>query len=358
MPTHLLPRELLARTAAQSVRLIAQGQLEAAAEAAARVNEPKDAEAVHDFRVALRRLRTTLRAYRAELKGSVRPKQYRRLGDIADETNRVRDAEAALAWLRPLKAELTARERVGLRWLIHRIDSQRTRRIEHDLVAARKSFRGVEGKLRRGLAIYRQSLQPDDTGSDRPFAAVARAVVVAQAQQLDQILAAVRAPDDPEAHRARIAAKRLRYLLESLAGMAPSIAAIVERLRALQDQLGELHDVLELERGVRTGVESVAAERAIRMLDVAISDDATPEDVRAARRRDPKPGLVAVARRLRARRTSLFAELQANGLKTAGTWQRELEAALAPLEARPPAPVPIPIPRSLQRRRARRVRRS
>jgi len=100
----------------------------------------------------------------------------------------------------------------------------------------------------------------------------------------------------------------------------------------------------------------VAAERAMRLFDVAISDHATPEEVRVARRRDPKPGLVAVARRLRARRASLFAELQGNGLKTAGTWRRELEAALAPLEARSPAPIPIPITRSVSRRRSRRER--
>jgi len=351
-----LPADLLSRPAAQSVRLIAQGLLETAAEGARRVDDPKDAEALHDFRVALRRLRTTLRAYRAELKDSVRPKLYRRLGDVADETNRVRDAEVALEWLRPLKAQLTVRERVGLRWLIEHIDSRRTKRMEHDLVEARRAFRGLERKLRKGLGIYRQSLQPDDAGSDRPFAAVTHGIVVAQAQQLDQVLAAVSAPDDAEAHRARIAAKRLRYLLEPLAELVPATAGIVERLRALQDQLGELHDVLELERAIRAGVESVAAERAMRLFDVAISDHATPEEVRVARRRDPKPGLVVVARRLRSRRATLFATLQEGGLKTAGTWQREIEAALTPLGESPPAPIPIPVPLSLSRRRARRER--
>ena len=338
------------------MRLIAQGQLDAAGAAARRVDDPKDAEALHDFRVALRRLRTTLRAYRAELRDSVRPRQYRRLGDVADETNRVRDAEVALEWLRPLRSELTARERVGLRWLIEHVDSRRAKRIEHEVVEARRSFRGIERKLRKGLAMYRQVLQPDDTEPEQPFAALARGILVAQAQELDLVLASVHAPDDAEAHRARIAAKRLRYLLEPLAEVAPATVGAIERLRTLQDQLGELHDVIELERTVRAGVESVAAQRAMRLFDVAISDHVTPEEVRVARRRDPKPGLVAVARRLRARRGSLFAALQANELKTAGTWRGEIEAALAPLEASAPPPIPIPIPLSLSRRRTRRER--
>ena len=66
------PLELLARPAAQSVRLDRAGPSRAAAaKPRERVDDPKDAEALHDFRVALRRLRTTLRAYRAELRDSV-----------------------------------------------------------------------------------------------------------------------------------------------------------------------------------------------------------------------------------------------------------------------------------------------
>jgi CHAD domain-containing protein len=346
-----LPPEILAWPATRSVQLIARGYLDAAAEAARRLDESNDGEALHDFRVALRRLRTTLRAYRGELRDSVRPKVYRRLGDIADETNRIRDADVALAWLQPLSPALSARERVGLRWLIERIETRRTKRIEGDLTEARRSFRGAERRLRKGFAI-------GDTGPDRSFATVARGAVVAHARELDQILAAVGAPDGPEVHRARIAAKRLRYLLEPLSQAVPATVAVVARLRALQDRLGALHDALELERAVRSGVESVAAERAIRLFDVAISDHATSEAARVARRRDPKPGLIAVARRLRARRTSLFTELRANGLRTAGTWRRDSEAALASVgaSAPPPTPIPIPIPASLSRRRHRRER--
>ena len=43
-------------------------------------------------------------------------------------------------------------------------------------------------------------------------------------------------------HDFRIACKRLRYALERFQTLEPSLEAIAERLRSLQDALGEAHD--------------------------------------------------------------------------------------------------------------------
>jgi CYTH domain-containing protein len=48
--------------------------------------------------------------------------------------------------------------------------------------------------------------------------------------------------DDIDAHEARISAKRLRYLLEPVAKAVPGATEIIERLKSLQDTLGDLHD--------------------------------------------------------------------------------------------------------------------
>lgn len=357
-----LPDDLLTRPAAQSVRLIAQSQLDAATEATARLDDPKDVEALHDFRVAIRRLRTTLRAYRPELLGSVRPKLRHRLRDITRESNRVRESEVALDWLRPLKPELTARERVGLRWLVLRIEERRADRLEHVRTDVRRSFRAAGRRLRKGLAVHRPVMDPGQPVPAESFASVARRVLLEQADLLDQLLGAVHAPDDEALHQARIAAKRLRYLLEPLAHAVPASAGLVARLKELQDRLGELHDVLALEHEVRAAVEVAAAERAARLLDVALMEHATPERLRAARRRNPNPGLVAVARRLQARLARVFASLQTSGLGGDAAWLREITAATAPLTAaaldvsNPPGQVRIPVPVSPARRRGRRGR--
>ncbi len=57
--------------------------------------------------------------------------------------------------------------------------------------------------------------------------------------------------NEAEAHAARIAGKRLRYLLEPLRDEARAASPLVEDLKSLQDGLGELHDASTLEAEAR-----------------------------------------------------------------------------------------------------------
>jgi CHAD domain-containing protein len=68
--------DLLLRPAGEAAHRIARAFLDAAA--AARLADAADAEALHDFRVAIRRLRVTVRTYPA-LRASVSKKLRRRL---------------------------------------------------------------------------------------------------------------------------------------------------------------------------------------------------------------------------------------------------------------------------------------
>ncbi|HEY6223950.1 MAG TPA: CHAD domain-containing protein, partial [Gemmatimonadales bacterium] len=162
--------DLLGRPAAQSVRLIAQGYLETATRALARLDDPADAKALHDFRVALRRLRTTLRAYRPLFEDSLGKKPAKQLGDIAESTNRVSEAEAALEWLRPLTTGLTPGERIGLVWLIDRIERRRVNDCDRCLSDVRRTFGAATRKLRKGLGAYRQRVGAEPSVTDVSFA--------------------------------------------------------------------------------------------------------------------------------------------------------------------------------------------
>ena len=355
MPHPALPPDLLARPGAQSVRLIARGYLDAAAAALGRLDDPEDAEALHDFRVAIRRLRTTIRAYRRELRGSAGTKVRRRLRDIAESTNRVRETEVALDWLRQLKPELTARERVGLRWLVRRLEARHASGLEHVRTDLRRSYHAVERKLRKGLAVYRQAMDAGPAASADSFAIVAGGVLREQAGELDRLLRAVRAPEDEEAHLARIAAKRLRYLLEPLRPAIPTGTTLLGRLQALQDRLGDLHDTIELAREVRGAAEAAAAERAAQVVEVALTDQSAPEQLRTVRGTEPRSGLIAVARRLSGRLTAQFAALQTRDLGHDSAWLREIDAVLGRLG--PAAPNRIPVPVAPARRRRDRQRR-
>jgi CYTH domain-containing protein len=63
------------------------------------------------------------------------------------------------------------------------------------------------------------------------------------AERLERRLDRVEDADyQDEAHRARIAAKRLRYLVEPFAAELEGAPDVVKRLKRLQDALGEMHD--------------------------------------------------------------------------------------------------------------------
>lgn len=337
------PTNLLARPAAEATRLIALDYLEDASRAATRLEDPEDEEALHDFRVALRRLRSTLRAYRLELRDSARRSSRDRLGSIADATNRSRDADVALAWLRPLASDLTSRERVGLRDLIERLERRREDIYGKTVDRVRRSFAKAAKRLRKRLAEYRQTVQTAaDEGAPALFAVVASAAITEHAADLGRRLAEVRSPDQfDEVHAARIAAKRLRYLLEPLGERMPSGAALVRPLRELQDLLGGLCDTRVLAADVETAVTAAAAARARRLFDLALADVDAPERRRAARVNNERPGLLAVAQQLRARRDALFTRLRTPWIRTAGAeFLRDVESAARVLALPPPAATP------------------
>ena len=100
-----LARELLERSPEETSRRLCLGLLAEGAEALDRLGEGDD-EALHDFRVSLRRLRSIIRAYRPFLKGSKPRKLRKRLGALASSTNVARDAEVQIVWLEKAGVEL------------------------------------------------------------------------------------------------------------------------------------------------------------------------------------------------------------------------------------------------------------
>ena len=107
-----LPQYLLDLPAEEAARLIALALLDRTADAARRLADPTDPMALHDFRVAIRRLRSCLQAYRPEIDGSLSRRLRRRLTRLAQITRRSRDLEVHLAWERAQEPSLTAGQRL------------------------------------------------------------------------------------------------------------------------------------------------------------------------------------------------------------------------------------------------------
>ena len=319
--------ELLGRPPAEAARLLALRLLDDAAAAHARLADPGDAEALHDFRVAVRRLRSTLRAYRPALEGSLSKRLERALKQLGRATGGGRDAEVQLAWLRAAAPELAPSQRHGGRWLAARLEAKR----EAGYAAAGEhledTFADLAGDLRRRLGVYRAEVRLDGAAAAPAFAATAGEALQAAAGELGERLAAVAEAGDVEAaHEARIAGKRLRYLLEPLAEEVEEAGALVKRLKGLQELLGELHDAHVLEDELAAALGEAAAERARGLLDATL--DGEPEALRKRTRgRTPQAGLLALAARNRARRDELFRGLDEGWLAgRAGRFLGDVEA--------------------------------
>jgi len=302
-----LEPEILDRPSAEGARLVTLALISEACERAVRIGDPGDEEALHDFRVSVRRLRSTLRAWRDVLGRAVRDRDLDRLRKIARATADARDAEVLVAWIDRTAKDLRAAHRPAATWLA-REHARRTRGV--DLAATGERFVAACAPLSRRLKRRRR---PRNTEA---FAAAVAARVRDQAARVASRLSRVETlADAPHAHRARIEEKRLRYLLEPLRDV-PGVGAehAVTALRRLQDLLGALNDAV-------LALEAVGAARR--------------EAGHGDRGRRLRPGLVALELHAASRAAAAFARVRAEVLPRRGSALLEPALAVAEtLEAR------------------------
>jgi CHAD domain-containing protein/CYTH domain-containing protein len=315
-----LPDYLLDLPAEEAARLIALALLEQTVEAATRMAGGGDPAALHDFRVATRRLRSCLQAYRPEIDGSVSRRMRRRLARLARQTRRSRDLEVETEWARRQETDLADRHRAGLRWHLDRLDARRVAADERlqKLVAHR--FPRLARRLRKRLEAYRLRIEADPSRRRTEAAAVLGSRLRRLSGDLECRLAAVRSIDDERAaHRARLAAKRLRYVLEPIRDEVEGVEPVIERLRGLQDVLGELHDSQDHRTHLQRELEDA------------------PGAAGEAAGDDPRPGLLALGRRLESREATAFERLAAEWLHGAGEGFFEAVTAIGKRIASRPA---------------------
>lgn len=251
---------LLDLPAEMAVRWIALGLLEEAAAAHARLADPAETEALHDFRVALRRLRSTLRAYR-DLPGDVvRGKDRRTLRKLAHATGDARDAQVQNEWLTTRLKKARGAERVGLRDALER-SRERSEAAGEQLRSASAAFPAEHERLARRLRRFCTELTPGESPSETPFRAELASRLRTEADALELELEGVLDESrQDEAHRSRIAAKRIRYLLEPVRDLVPGAKEMIKELKGLQALLGEMHDAHVLLGEVSAAVEEAEGE--------------------------------------------------------------------------------------------------
>src|ERR1700730_10138205 len=199
-------------------------------------------EALHDFRVAIRRLRSWVRAFKPWLRDDLRRKQRRRFSRIAEATRTARDASVHLEGLRKERSALSARQRVGQPWLSERLDAQRSGGVNVALAAA-ADFAPAVPKLTSRLDSYRAPVREAD-GTAR-FGTVVAGRLLKESEELRSQLAAVHSfTDVKQLLRARITAKNLCYVTEQTSDLIRDGGAMIGTLKALPGVLGDLQAVI------------------------------------------------------------------------------------------------------------------
>lgn len=276
-----------------------------------------DPEAVHDLRVATRRLTSALNLWRPALHKSERRAAAQALRRIRRAFGSVREVEVHIGHLRSRDTEAHGTRRPAIAGLASAISP-----------AERAAFGALERSLRTRYARLRANAlatiaprrvrdvsrdvarafdgTPHRIADPRTRKKVDERMRAARAQALESMRTACRPglhADDEAFHRARIAIKKWRYAAERKAQATGRADAPTERLRELQRALGDGHDAITLDRAitgfaarskahrVTLAAVSKALRRAVglhvtRFLDRAAKFEASEERIRRGRARD------------------------------------------------------------------------
>jgi len=233
-----------------------------------RVHDPKvradqdAAEALHDMRVATRRLRAALRIFAAGIPARLQTRASQELRWLGELLGGVRDLDVQLAKLDGFSAAAPAGFRPTLGALQTHLAGERAGHRATMLagLASPRYFRLLL-QLER-FAHSRAPRRPGDAAALEPIAMAGHRAIKKAFRRLIKRGKKIQAMPHPEdLHALRMRAKRLRYLLEFLQELTGKPGRLlVKRLTELQDLLGSYHDSVVAADFVRTYVEGAGAQ--------------------------------------------------------------------------------------------------
>ncbi|WP_144152394.1 CHAD domain-containing protein [Paraburkholderia sp. BCC1885] len=237
-------RRLEADSAESHFAAYAQPLVDEALEHAAALKANSDADVLHKLRIALRRLRSLLWAYRPLLGRELDDQQRERFKSLAGAAGKTRDWDI----LTELLIEtLGAREAPT-----ERLRAARGAALDDSREAL--SHAGIQKVLRGALADASGALQ-DQAGGPTSLKRFARKRVASAEKSLSQRLrraGRAKRSDYAAYHDVRKAGKKVRYLLEFFGPLLKKKQLkTAKRLKKLQKRFGTLNDVVASEELLR-----------------------------------------------------------------------------------------------------------
>lgn len=328
----------------EGARRIAIGFAQEAHEAATRLLGGTDPEALHDLRVALRRLRSLIRFFESELDESLHKRVGKRIRAIARATGEARDAEVQLAWIEAQLSRDDWTERAGARWWAAALSERKEGAYDELKDTLVPELLKLLPRLESDLGHFREERS---LVGDRPRARFGERVarhLRAETAKLASALTSVRTIEDEAiAHEGRIHGKRIRYLIEPLKAELEEAQDGARALRVLQEKLGSLNDLAVRTLALGEAMEAQALDRARRLAQAATTKEGELDEPLAGE----EPGLASLLREAHAEKAALLTNIiaeyvQGDGLAAiTGTLER---LALA-LEAPPKSALPLEIER-------------
>ncbi len=204
-----------------------------------------DADALHDMRVALRRLRTALQNFEGEkgnplLSSSLRRemKEWRdEIGKLGDHLGAVRDFDVLADYVKDFDKEGAP----GLEEFEHILKGER----EHHFAPMVRQIgkAGKEGKLREKFARWSMGLPGAFSASALSLEEVANIVLPARVEEALELGSYLDGEVEEKHHELRKSLRRVRYTLETLSPcLERPIKKPVKHLVEMQDLLGEMQD--------------------------------------------------------------------------------------------------------------------
>jgi inorganic triphosphatase YgiF len=239
-----LSRDATVAAAFQALAHDCIAQIAANAAVLRQVDEP---EAIHQLRVAARRLRSALSTFEPAIAEIERGYGFRdELKWLARSCDQARNLDVyAAETLRPaLAADSFPR---GLDRLAESVELART--AAHGAVVETVSSMRFRALLLELAAWIETGDWLQAPAAQRPARAFAAEALDRQRRKLLKRGFDLRALGDHERHKVRIQAKRLRYAVEGFAPLfdAKDVSRFVDRLKPVQDRLGDLNDIATAE---------------------------------------------------------------------------------------------------------------